>query len=210
MDGFLSWNRKNLFQLTIDRRYIGVWQIDFVDNRHNGEPLFVRQMHVRDGLRLDSLSCVDNKQGPFAGGQRARHFIGKIDMTRRIEKVQAVGLTGFCPVFHRHRMRFNRNAAFPFQIHRIEQLILSFALLDRAGAFQQSIGQSRFAMIDVRDDTKVARSLDSHEESHYGGALQAGQFVAALPRPSEIGIAPFAFARQASDATAIFSKKCSE
>jgi len=35
-------------------------------------------------------------------------------------------------------------------------------------------------MIDVRDDAKIARSLDSHEESHYAGALRAGQFVAAL------------------------------
>ena len=45
-------------------------------------------------------------------------------------------------------------------------------------------------MIDVRDNAKIARSLDSHEESHYAGALRAGQFVAALSK-AEIGIAMF-------------------
>ena len=41
-------------------------------------------------------------------------------------------------------------------------------------------------MIDVRDDAKIARSLDSHEESHYAGVLWAGQFVAALSEQSEM------------------------
>jgi len=79
-------------------------------------------------------------------------------------------------------MRFNSDAAFPLEIHGIEQLILFLALLNRAGAFKQPIGQGRLAMIDVRDNAKVARSLDSHEESHYAGAFRAGQFVAALPK----------------------------
>jgi hypothetical protein len=51
-----------------------------------------------------------------------------------------------------------------------------------ASALKQPIGQSRLPMIDVRDNAKIARSLDSHEESHYAGALRAGQFVAALSK----------------------------
>jgi hypothetical protein len=39
-------------------------------------------------------------------------------------------------------------------------------------------------MIDVRDDAEIARSLDSHEESQYAGALRMGQFVAAPFRAS--------------------------
>jgi len=75
-------------------------------------------------------------------------------------------------------MRFDRNTAFPLEIHGIEQLILFLAFLNRASAFQQPIGQSRLTMIDVCDDAKIARSLDSHEEPHYAGALRAGQFAA--------------------------------
>ena len=62
---------------------------------------------------------------------------------------------------HRNRMRFDRNPAFSLQVHRIEELILSIALLDRAGALEQSIRQRRFAVIDVRDDAEIAGKLNS-------------------------------------------------
>ena len=59
-------------------------------------------------------------------------------------------------------MRLDRDPALAFQIHRIEQLILLLALLDRAGALEQPIRQRRLAVIDVRDDAKIARQLDRH------------------------------------------------
>ena len=43
-----------------------------------------------------------------------------------------------------------------------EELILFLALLDRAGAFEQSIRQGGLAVIDVRDDAKIARQLNGH------------------------------------------------
>ena len=35
----------------------------------------------------------------------------------------------------------------------------------RASALQQPVGQGRFAVIDVRDDAKIARQLNSHESA---------------------------------------------
>src|SRR5437868_8214422 len=137
-------------------------------------------MHVCDRLRLNALSGVDDQERAFTGCQRSRYFIGEIDVPRRIEKIETIGSARFRPVIHSDRMCFDGDTAFPLQIHGIEQLILFLALLNRAGAFQQPIGQGGLTMIDVRDDAKIARSLDSHEESHYAGALRAGQFVAAL------------------------------
>src|SRR5439155_7422268 len=66
-------------------------------------------------------------------------------------------------VIHRHRMGFDRNSALALQIHRIEELILFLALVDRARRLQQSIRQSCFAVIDVRDDAEIARQFDCHE-----------------------------------------------
>ena len=96
-------------------------------------------------------------------------------MAGSIGKVQAIRLAVFRGVTHRDGMRLDRDAAFPFQIHRIEQLILAFAILDRAGPLEQTIGERRLAVIDMRDDAEIARELDGHEAVHYAGAPQAGQ-----------------------------------
>jgi hypothetical protein len=72
-------------------------------------------------------------------------------------------------------MGFDRDPALALEIHRIEQLILLFAGLDRAGAFEQTVGQSRLPMIDMRDDAEVAGQLDRHEGEQYAGAPRGGQ-----------------------------------
>ena len=68
-------------------------------------------------------------------------------------------------------MRLDRDPALAFQVHRIEQLILLVALVDRAGAFEQTIRQGGLAVIDVRDDAKIAGQLDRHEAALCGRAL---------------------------------------
>src|SRR5205823_14830880 len=57
----------------------------------------------------------------------------------------------------------NRDPSLAIVIHRIEQLVLLVALVNRARRLEQSVRQSGFAMIDVRDDAEIARQLDSHE-----------------------------------------------
>src|SRR5436190_23884812 len=64
---------------------------------------------------------------------------------------------------HRHWMRFDRDPALALQIHRIKKLILLVALVDRPRGLEQSIRQSGFAVIDVRDDAEIARQFDCHE-----------------------------------------------
>src|SRR5947209_6392664 len=83
-------------------------------------------------------------------------------MPRRVGKIQPIFFSIFRRVTHRYRMRLDRDAALTFQIHRIEQLVLPFALLDCAGALEQSIGKRRLSVIDMRDDAEIARQLDGH------------------------------------------------
>ena len=97
-------------------------------------------------------------------------------MPRRVEKIETVILPVLRGVTHRHRMRFDRDPAFAFQIHGIEDLILLIALMDRACAIEQTIGKRRLPVIDVRDDAEIARKLDGHEGLHYAGVLWAGQW----------------------------------
>jgi hypothetical protein len=48
-------------------------------------------------------------------------------------------------------------------------LILLFAFMDGAGALEQTIRQGCLAVIDMRDDAKIARQLDTHEDGTMGG-----------------------------------------
>jgi hypothetical protein len=90
-------------------------------------------MDVGKTLRLYALYGVDNEQSAFAGGKRAGDFIREIDMAWRIDKINLIHFPIFGGVIHRDRVRFNRDASFPFKIHRIEHLLLHFAGRESVG-----------------------------------------------------------------------------
>ncbi len=175
IDRFLGGNGEDFLELAMYRGEIGVRQVDLIDHRHDRQALFVGEVHVRNRLRLDALGRVHNEERAFTGCETARDFIGKIDVTWCIEQVEVVFLAVLGRVTHCHRMRLDRDPPFPLQIHRIEELILFLAVVDRAGALEQSIRQGCFAMIDMRDDAEIAGQLDRHEGAHYAGVPRDGQ-----------------------------------
>src|SRR5688572_2265980 len=72
-------------------------------------------------------------------------------------------------------MRFDRDPALAFQVHRIEQLILFIAGLDCPGAIEQSIRKRRLSVIDMRDDAEIAGQIDRHKALHYASVSSVGQ-----------------------------------
>ena len=65
-------------------------QIDLVDDRDDLEVVLDREVGVGQRLRLDALRRVDQQQRAFAGGQRPRHFVGEVDVARRVDQVEDV------------------------------------------------------------------------------------------------------------------------
>jgi hypothetical protein len=61
-----------------------------------------------------------------------------------------------------HGVSLDRDAAFALQVHGVQDLLHHLALLQRAGGFQQPVGQRRFSMIDVRDDGEIADEFAVH------------------------------------------------
>ena len=55
-----------------------------------------------------------------------------------------------------HRVRLDGDAALALQVHRVEHLFHHFALRQRAGVFEQTVGERRLAVVDMRDDREVA------------------------------------------------------
>src|SRR5437879_2689761 len=58
--------------------------------------------------------------------------------------------------------RLDGDAALALQIHGVEHLFVHFTLRKRAGHLEQAIGKRGFAVIDMRDDTKIADELWVH------------------------------------------------
>ena len=160
-----SGNRQNVLQLLPGQSDIGVRQINLVDDRDNLQVLLHRQVQVGDGLGLDTLRGIDDEQGALARAQTARDFVGKVNVTGRINQVQLVGLAVPGLVQHRDRMRFDGDAAFAFQVHRIEQLLLHLAVRNGPGPVQQAIRERRLSVINVGDDAEITYVRCVHDSN---------------------------------------------
>jgi hypothetical protein len=72
---------------------------------------------------------------------------------------------------------FDGDAAFALQVHGIEHLRMHLALGERAGEFQQAVGQRGFAVVNVRNDAEIADVLGIHvslcESAAPAGVLHA-------------------------------------
>jgi len=161
-NGRIPGNRQDILQLPLRLRDIRVRQVYFVYDRDNGEVLLHGQVHIGHGLRLDPLRGIHDQQRPLAGAQTPGDFVGKIHVPGRINQVQFIGLPVPGLVKHRHRVRFDRDAALLFQIHGIEQLILHLARGDGARSVQQPIRERRLPVINMSNDAKISNMRRIH------------------------------------------------
>ena len=86
-------------------------------------------------------------------------------MAGRINQIQNVRLPVLCLVIESHGVRFDRDATLALEVHIIEHLRFHIASGYSAGQFEQAIGQRGFAMIDMRDDGKIANAFRIHEHA---------------------------------------------
>ena len=70
----------------------------------------------------------------------------------------------------RRGLRLDRDAALALEVHRVEHLRLHLAVGQAAAALDQAIGERRLAVVDVRDDGKIADVLHASgaERSAWG------------------------------------------
>ena len=114
------------------------------------------EVGVGEGLGFDSLRGVDDEERAFAGGEGARDFVGKINVTGSVDEIELVGLAVVRGIHHADGVGFDGDAALAFEVHGIENLGLHFAGGEGAGKFEQAVGERGFAVVDMRDDREVA------------------------------------------------------
>ena len=76
-------------------------------------------------------------------------------MARSVDQVELVGASVVGVVAHPHRVELDGDPAFALEVERIENLRLHLPLLQHPGRFDQPIGESGLAVIDVRDDAEI-------------------------------------------------------
>ncbi len=138
-------------------------QVDLVEHRHDLDALLEGGVAIRDRLRLDALRGVDHQQRSFARSERARNFVGEIDVARSVDQMQAIRTAIARLVRKRRRLCLDGDAALTLQIHRVEHLLTHLALRQTATALYEAVGQRGFPVVDVGDDRKVAYVL--HENA---------------------------------------------
>ena len=124
----------NLFNLFSDAFRFGSGQIDFVEHRDNFQVVFEGEVDVGQGLGLNPLGGIDHQQRSFAGDQRSRHLVGKINVAGGVDQVENVVFAVLGLVVHAGGLELDGNAPLPLQIHAVEELGLHLAIADSARA----------------------------------------------------------------------------
>ena len=85
----------------------------------------------------------------------------KINMPRRIDQIQQIVFAIRSSIIERDRIALDRDAPFTLDVHRVEHLFVKITLRDTATGLNESVGQSRLAMINMGDDAEVSNVLHS-------------------------------------------------
>ena len=135
----------------------GLSACHLVDDGCDGQVLLEGEEKVGHRLCLDALRGIDEEESPLARGDRAADLIAEVDVPGRVDQVEQVRLAaGGVAMQQRDGLRLDRDAAAALHLERVEHLRLLLALRHGACQRHQPIRQRRLAVVDVRNDTKVA------------------------------------------------------
>jgi hypothetical protein len=157
-------------------------QVDLVEDGDDLVTGIERMIDIGQRLRLDALAGIDHQKRTLAGRQRARHLVGEVNVAGGVDQVENVGLAVPRRIGQPYRLRLDGDAALALDIHGIEHLFLHLARGKPPGGLDQAVGQRRFAMVDMRNDGKVA-DIGNRAGCHRRGialAPRCGNHIAAF------------------------------
>ncbi len=149
---------------------VGGGQVDLVDDGDDLVVVLDRLVDIGQRLRLDPLRRVDHQQRALARGEAAADLVREIDMARRVHQVELVRLAVVRDVVQPHRLRLDRDPALLLDLHVVEHLARHLALGQPAGLLDQPVGERALAMVDMRDDGKIADVAKVGHRARLAGA----------------------------------------
>ena len=142
--------------LVFDHVHVRRGQVNFVDHRNDGQIVLHGQVEVGQGLGLHPLGGVHHQEHAFAGSQGPADLIGKIHVSRGVDKVQVVLLPILSLIRQGNGIAFDGYAAFTLDVHGVEDLIPELPFPHHTGVLDQAVGQSGLAVVNMGDDAEVA------------------------------------------------------
>ena len=101
---------------------VGGGQVNFVYHGQDFKVVSHCKICVCEGLRLNTLRCVNDKQRALAGSERAADLVVEVNVSGSVDKVERVGLAVLRLVGKTDGARLYCNAALTLQVHIVEQL----------------------------------------------------------------------------------------
>ena len=118
------------------------------------------QIGVGKCLSLNALGGVYYQQCALTGSQRTGDFVVKVDVSRSVDEVEFIGVAILGSIFHLDGTGLDGDAAFPLQLHVVQQLVLHLTQRDGLGFFQDAVGKGRLAVVDMGNDAEIADTAD--------------------------------------------------
>src|SRR5207248_8991314 len=81
-------------------------------------------------------------------------LVPEVDVAGRVDEVQRVVLPR-----QPHVLGLDGDASLPLELHGIEVLLAHLARVDGAAQLEDAVRECGLAMVDVRDDAKIANAL---------------------------------------------------
>ena len=129
--------------------------IDLVDHEHHGQVRLEGLPQHEARLRQRTLARVHEQQHAVDHRERPLHLTAEVRVSRRVDDVDLDVAKPDCCVLGQ-----NRDALFPFEIHRIEDAVGNILVLsERASLPEHGVDERRLAMVDVGDDRDVTEIL---------------------------------------------------
>ena len=176
----LARDREDVLQLLDDDVGLGRGEVDLVDDRDDHEVLAQREMDVGQRLGLDPLGGIDHEDRALAGLQAAAHLVAEVDVTGRVDQVEAVEEAVGRGVLQAHGAGLDRDPLLALQVHGVQDLARHLPGIDRVGELEEPVRERGLAVIDVGNDREVAQAIlgmsggmygrtgDGHERGLYG------------------------------------------
>ena len=149
---------------------LGGRQVDLVQHGDDVQVVLQREVQVRQCLCFDPLRGVDQQDSALAGGERAGHLVGEVDVPGGVDQVQHI-ILGADAVGLLHApgqpdgLRLDGDATLTLDVHPVQVLRAHVPAVDHPGELQHAVGQGGFAVVDVRDDAEVPDQLRWGERS---------------------------------------------
>ena len=110
-------------------------------------------IEIRNSLSLDTLCGINHQQCALAGSNRTANLVREVNVSRSVDQVQNI-LLALISILHLDGVTLDGDTTFTLQVHIIEHL--SFGHLYSLSKLQQTVCQSRLAVINMGNNAKIS------------------------------------------------------